>query len=233
MKIIKYLLWLFFPSRCACCNRLLKRDEQICAECNAGIERIKKICTVCGCEKDACECHQRVFRFSGAVAPFNYGRYSKAAVYNYKFHNNIEIADFLADNMAESVRHSFGDIVFDAVTSVPMHPLKRFKNGYNQSEVLSKKIASRLSLPYSNCLKKVKKNNTQHRLPLKERAGNVKGAFTAENISAKTVLLVDDIKTTGATLDECTKELLFAGAEKVYCVTAISNNYKKQQLKND
>ncbi len=230
MRIIKYLLWLFFPSRCACCNRLIKRNMQLCSECFDKLERIGKICTVCGCEKTSCECKRRVFHFAGAVAPFSHGEYSKEVVYNFKFRNNIEIANFLCSNMANSVNEHFGNIKFQCITNVPMHPLKRFIKGYDHSRVLAKRLSRALDIPYINCLHKIKLNTAQHKTPYKQRFGNVKNILRCDKISAQNVLLVDDIKTTGATLDESARQLLFAGAEKVYCVTAISNNYKKSTV---
>ncbi len=229
-RLVKYFLWLLFPSRCVCCNRLLKRNEQICAECESKLEYTKKPCNICGCEKKACVCKHRAFHFTGAASPFSRGEYSKEIVNNFKFRGNIAVAEFLSENMAASVIERFPNVSFDFVTSVPMHPLKRFANGFNQSEVLARKIAAILNIPYKACLHKIKRNKTQHKAPFKERFNNVKNVFSCDKITAENVLLVDDVKTTGATLDECSRQLLFGGAHNVYCITAISNNYKKQTV---
>lgn len=224
MKIINYLFWLLFPNRCPCCNKLIAREEKICVDCNKKIERIKSLCVICGCEKNECECDKRVFRFRKAAAPFKYGEYSKLAVYNFKFNGNIEIAEFLSDNMYNSICKYFTDIKFDCVECVPMHFFKKITNGYNQSEILAKKLARKLNVPYTKNLVKIKNNNAQHKTKREKRVLNVKDVFYCKTFSAKNVLLVDDIKTTGATLNECAKQLMLAGAENVYCITAISNS---------
>ncbi len=234
--IIKYILWLIFPKRCAVCSKIIEREKHLCAECAENIERIDKICTVCASEKKNCVCKRRVFHFAGATSVFNHGDYSKQAVNNYKFRGNSEIAEFLSEEMYNRIKKDFADIKFDLVTSVPMHPYKKFTNGFNHSEKIAVLISQKLGIPYKNVLKKVKLTKSQHESSYKERRENVKGMYRAEKFSAKRVLLIDDIRTTGATLDECARELMFAGAHKVYCATAISNNYRKtnknQQLKN-
>ena len=229
-SIVKYLLWLIFPRRCAVCSKIISRNEYLCSECRENIEHIDKVCTVCGSEKKECICKRRVFHFAGATAVFNHGDYSKQTVNNLKFRGNGEIAEFLSKEMASRVRENFGDISFDIVVSVPMHPFKKFLKGFNHSERLAVLIAKDMGLSYKNPLKKIKLGKTQHRSSFKERRENVKGMFSCEKIKAHNVLLVDDIRTTGATLDECARELLFAGAHKVYCVTAIVNNYKKSTV---
>ena len=79
-----------------------------------------------------------------------------------------------------------------------------------------------LDLLFGKSLIKVKENQVQHNLFLNERFGNVKDAYRAtDKIKGQTVLLLDDIKTTGATLNECAKELKFSGAKKVYCIAAL------------
>lgn len=231
MNIIKYILWLLFPARCASCNTLIKRDEQLCESCNALIERVKRVCVACGNDTRGCECKLRTFHFAGAAAPFYHGDISKQTVNNLKFRGNIEVADFLSEEMLKSVNSVFSGIRFDAVLCVPMRGSKRFALGFNQSEVLARKLAKGLNVPYKNNLKKIKANAAQHSMSFKDRMQNVKGVYSCKPLSAQNVLLVDDIKTTGATLDECARQIMFAGAQNVYCITAISNFYKKQQLK--
>ncbi len=220
---------MIFPKRCAVCSKLIEKDKHLCKDCKENIERIHKICTVCASEKKLCMCKRRVFHFAGATSVFNHGDYSKQAVNNFKFRGNGEIAQFLSEEMYKNVNDHFGDIEFDLVVSVPMNPLKKFVKGFNHSEKLAVLIAKKLEVPYKDVLKKIKNTKSQHKSSYKERRENVKGMFISDKINAKNVLLVDDIRTTGATLDECARVLMFAGAHRVYCVTAISNNYR---LKN-
>lgn len=226
-KFIKYIIWLIFPQRCAVCNTLIHKGEHLCSNCEVNIERIKKVCTACGNDKKFCDCKRMVFHFRGLTAVFNHGDYSKQAINFFKFRGNSEIADFLSEEMLLNIKENFSDIKFDYVVPVPMHPFKRFLNGFNHSELLAKKIAYGLGVKYSSPLRKLKYGITQHRSSYKARKENVKGLYLCEPIRAKNVLLIDDIKTTGATLDECSRQLMFAGAQNVYCAVAVSNNFRK------
>lgn len=233
MGFIKYLLWLLFPKRCASCGEIIKRKEVLCAECTDKIEWLKKPCLTCGCDKKHCECFRHTYHFRAAVAPFNYGDYSLSAILNFKRNDNLENADFFVEHMAKAVSEYYSGIKFDYVVCMPMHPLKKFRKGYNHSEVIAKKISKIIGVPFYDCLRKIKMGKSQHSTEYKERFSNVRGAYSSIKIKANNILLVDDIKTTGASLDECARQLMFAGAHNVYCVTALSNHGKtrKEQLK--
>lgn len=217
-------MWLIFPARCSVCGKVLNFGEYICEECNLKIERIDKICTACGNDKNLCTCKRQVFRFNSCIGAFNYGDNAMSAVKRFKFGNNLYIAEFLADEMSDKFQKHYNNIRFDAVTAVPMHPLKKFAKGYNQSEVIARKLCKNINLPYIKLLSKIRFNKTQHKQDRHLRFENIKGVFSAKlPYNIETVLLVDDIKSTGATLDECTRELMFAGVKQVYCITAILN----------
>ncbi len=222
-KLVDYLLWLLFPKRCAICNKLLKRTEHLCAECEEKIERIDKVCNICGNDKRCCVCKWQVFHFRGATAVFNRGEFSKEVINFYKFRGNSEIANFLSPIMANAVKESFSDVNFDYITCVPMHPIKKFIKGFNHSELLARKISKELNIPFLNVLSKTNYKISQHTSSFEERRENVKNLYVSKEILCENILLVDDIKTTGATLDECSRQLMFAGAENVYCVTALGN----------
>lgn len=222
-KLIDYILWLLFPQRCAVCNKLLKREEHLCGECEVKLEWIDEVCKLCGNDKKGCICKWNVFHFRGATAVFNRGDFSKEIINFYKFRGNSEIANFLSPLMADAVRKSFGDIKFDFITCVPMHPIKKFIIGFNHSELLAKKISRELNVPYVKVLSKTNNKISQHKSSFKERRENVKNLFSSSEVMCENILLVDDIKTSGATLDECARQLMFAGAENVYCVTALAN----------
>lgn len=116
-----------------------------------------------------------------------------------------------------------------------MHKSRKRVRGFNQSEVLAERIAKILSLPIINALSCVKSAHSQHKIKdYKERFKNVKGIYKANGaFDGKTLLLVDDIMTTGATLNECAAVLLRAGADKIYCVTALrTDKNDKKKLKD-
>ena len=227
----------FFPMTCAACGEVTKDGEPLCDYCREMLKPINPIkrCILCGCEKPDCECKYRVFRFDGLIAPFENKDTAKLGVYSFKFGKRMSNADYFAEQMAFCVKNEYRDIGFDAVTFVPMHRSRFLKRGFNQSRVLAEKIAEILGLPLEDTLVCLKNGKRQHDLFGKERYENVKGRYKAKaGVKGKMLLLADDIKTTGATLDECAKQLYLSGADGVYCVTALisvrdKNNAGKKQ----
>ena len=214
----------FFPMTCAACGEVTEGGEPLCAYCREMMKSFNPLnrCICCGNEKPDCECKHRVFHFDGLIAPFENRETAKLGVYSFKFGRKMSNADYFAKQMAFCVKNEYRDIHFDAVTFVPMHRFRLLKRGFNQSRVLAEEIAETLGIPFEDTLVCLKNGKRQHDLFGKERFQNVKGRYKANiNESGKTLLLVDDIKTTGATLDECAKQLYLGGADGVYCVTAL------------
>ena len=225
MKVFKVILSALFPQKCVSCGRIVESEEYLCDYCYEMIEHvdITKVCERCGVKKSACQCQSRVFHFAGCAAPFENDGVAQAVVYRYKFARATRCGRFLAEEMAKTVRTVYRDIEFDGIAYVPMHPRKQLKRGFNQSEELAKQLSKLFDLRLYDRLLWCKYRKTlQHDMNFKERFNNVKGMYRCNyKVTGKTILLVDDIKTTGATLDECSKQLLFAGAKRVYCVTSL------------
>lgn len=227
----------FFPITCAACGEVTEGGEPLCDFCREMLKPFNPIkrCIRCGNEESDCECKYRVFHFDGLIAPFENKDTARLGVYSFKFCRKMSNADYFAKQMALCVKNEYRDIRFDAVTFVPMHKYRFLKRGFNQSRVLAEKIAEALALPLEDTLAVLKAGKRQHDLFGKERVQNVKGRYKAKGIlRGKTLLLVDDIKTTGATLDECAKQLYYRGADGVYCVTSLisvrdKNNAGKKQ----
>lgn len=220
----------FFPKTCAACGEITENGEPLCDYCREMLVRFNPIkrCIRCGTQRPDCDCRYRVFHFDGLIAPFENRDSAKLGVYAFKFRRKMSNADYFAEQMALCVKNEYRDISFDAVTFVPMHRLRFLKRGFNQSRVLAEKTADILCLPLEDTLICLKSGKKQHDLFGKDRLENVKGRYSAKlSAKGKTLLLVDDIKTTGATLDECAKQLFLAGADKVYCVTALISTRSK------
>ncbi len=194
----------------------------LCDRCEESIERITDRCLGCGNPRAGCTCSKHNFSLFLA-SPFLYENKLREAIHRFKFGGETDLVKFFAKETAECVAKEFGDVKFDVVTCVPQTKRKCRQRGYNQSALLAKEIAKQLKLPYDELLLiKTRETADQHNLKGKERIKNLKDAFAAENpdsVSNKAILLVDDIKTTGATLNECRKVLLKAGASAVYCAT--------------
>ncbi len=232
MRVFKVIANSLFPNKCISCGEVIENNEFLCDYCYELIEHIDllKICKRCGRNKKDCECKYRVFHFNGCVSPFENKGISQTAMYKFKFSKNIKSSNFFGFEMAKAVETVFDDINFDYITFVPMHFLKKLKRGFNQSEILANKLSKILKVPLRNDLLNVKFSfRSQHDLDFKQRYANVKNLYTYKRkIAGKTILLVDDIKTSGASLDACAKQLILAGADNVYCVTGLITKRKEK-----
>ena len=224
--MFKHIVNCIYPTKCISCNEFTKKVFYICDECLPKFELLNmKTCKKCGLPKEKCECNKFYYHFDGVVSPFLNASVAKKSMYNFKFHAFLDAAEFFAKYMAQFVEKRFENIDFDVVVAVPMTTKSLLRRGYNQAEILAKLVSKNLKLKhYNKALKKIKETDVQHSLNMENRWSNLRNAYKVKNknyFKEKTVLLVDDIKTTGATLDECTRMLKLAGAEKVYCVTGL------------
>ena len=202
----------------------------ICIDCNRKIKRISQpSCYRCGkaLEEDTREfchdCDNKEFYFERAVSGFMYSDEIKASMYAFKYNNRREYADFYADAI---LRESEGVICkwnVDVIIPVPLHPKRLRKRGYNQAEVLARAVSERIKVPVdAGILKRVVNTVPLKELNDKERLNNLKNAFqiAKETLQYKKVILIDDIYTTGTTVNECARVLKEAGATFVYVITA-------------
>lgn len=231
MQVFKAIMDAIFPQKCIACGSIIGNDDFLCEYCYEKIERVDfaKICRKCGLPKKQCECKNRVFHFDSVIAPFSSGDVAKAAMYRFKFKKVASYSKFFAQEMAKTVKMFYCDVKFDGIVFVPMHTLKHLKRGFNQSEQLAKRLSKILDIPlYSGVLTVKYTHRRQHSMTVKERFNNVKGMYGYKcKLNGKNILLVDDIKTTGATVDECARQLLLAGANEVYCITGLITEHKK------
>ncbi len=220
----KTVPWLLFTNHCPYCNGLMGKDRTLCDDCKKNLPVIgDERCKYCGAEKSRCTCKKHRKGFESVVAPFYYENGIKSAIYNLKFSGKEFVARNLAQKMAEVVDKEYKGVNFDFICYVPFTVSQQIKRRYNQSELLTMNLSEKLNIPVENALVKHFDTNAQHKMSYKERAGNVFGIYdVAEdvNVKGKTILIVDDVKTSGATLDECSWILRIRGAEKVYCVVS-------------
>ena len=234
--LFKTALAAFYPKTCAACGELIGEKEWLCPFCREMIERCDpaKRCNRCGLPKKDCVCKSRLFRFDGCVAPFINEGTARNAMARFKFRGCRGSSRYFAGQMALCVRSAYREIRFDAVCFVPMDPRKEYLRGQNPARLLATELAGLLRLPVDRdalvCTRYTKR--AQHDLGFKERQNNVKGLYRCpKEVDGKVFLLVDDIKTSGYTLDACAAELIAAGAEAVFCVTALITYPKKKEKK--
>lgn len=232
-EFLDILKTVFYPNRCAGCGKVIPFGGYWCENCENDISVIlQPICSKCGNELEKCDCkNEHVFSWDAVVAPFYYEGSVRSAIHRFKFRNHPKLSFMFANAMSESVKSMEDVEKIDVIACVPMVEKKKKERGYNQSELLAKDISGILNIPFSSSLLiKVRDTKTQHSLSGQQRAGNVFGAYAVSNdipVKGKTILLCDDIKTTGATLSECCKILKLAGAREVYCVCAAITNKEK------
>ncbi len=201
---------LLFPPRCIICRKITGHGISVCADCAHTLP------LATGHEKQTGDF------FDACFAPLFYQEPLRASFLRYKFGGKTYYAGHYAKWMVDCIRRNREE-TFDCVTWVPLSRRRRLRRGYDQAELLAGEIALQLGIPLRSTLKKA------HRTPLSAmkgeralRAAHILGAYTLKKgagLQGQHVLLVDDVTTSGATLSECARMLLLAGAERVTCLT--------------
>lgn len=222
-NVAEDILCLFFPDRCLCCGKVVGFKEKYCADCRESLPRIKPpLCLYCGASVEDCRCEHKRSHYERCIAPFYYDGGIREGLKSLKFYGKSARADGLAEEMAAFACEVYGENQFDLAVCVPMTRKQLKQRSYNQSALLAEKTARLLGVPFSRRgLIKIFDNNPQHSLPSGKRGGNVAGVFECGDgaaVRGRHILLIDDIKTTGATLNECAKMLILAGAKSVSCL---------------
>ncbi len=168
----------------------------------------------------SCRRCRKDLAFDKARGAFVYEGVAKDLISLYKYSSYTKIARFLANYMTGRL-DDFGQI--DFITYIPLHPLKKRIRGFSQTEKLARELSKLTGIPVKKTLERVKNTRSQTSLNLELRRENVKNAFEVfdpQNWKGETVILVDDVMTTGFTLSEAAKILKKAGVRKVYCLVA-------------
>lgn len=212
-------------------------QEHLCLRCrDCAPYVLPPVCPQCGRNEDDCTCGGKRHHFERCVMPFYYEGVAKKAIGTLKNQGYDTVVKGLSLEMAEIIRREYGGIPFDLVTPVPLHTRKLRERGFNQSALLAKTLAKITDISYVDGLYKLYDTPAQKELPLEGRKANLLGAFHVDeqcDVSGRTVLLVDDLLTTGSTLDECAKMLKIAGAKQVYAITAAAALLKKSTDPDD
>ena len=215
-KIKRRIRRIFLPERCESCNRLIPFNERECIHCNSIQYLIPEEFCI-HCNRRSCICNEEVHRLELSV-PFIYSGGIKHYIHRYKFAKEKIFADFFAESIYKALLNDSVDLDFDYVTFIPSSEGKR--HGFNHSELIAERLARRLYCDCTPLLYRSRKTRKQHYLSYGERITNIKNAFSfngAVSLKGKSVLVCDDIKTTGSTLLAAEKALLEGGAKRVYC----------------
>ena len=209
MKLISYLLDLFFPRKCVFCRRLIERkDESICPKCKKELPYTENGGILKG----------NFFTF--CVSPLYYENSVREALLRYKFYQLTVYAEPFGKLISECVAE-YIDAQVDIISWVPLSKKRLRSRGYDQARLLAETVSCELGIPCVPVLRKKKDTAPQSRTGSAEkRKKNISGAYEVIDknlIDGKTILLIDDIVTTGSTLAECARTLGRGGADKVYC----------------
>ena len=228
---------IFFPAPCWICDDPLTSASliPICDLCLGEMQRIEGLqCEGCGrpfaspvvseaIEKLCFVCRRGSYHFERARS---YGFYNDAlsgAILLLKYESLTRLGAWFADRLVPIVRREYRSMDFDAVVPVPLHPSRQRERGYNQAELIARPLAKRLGIKMATyLLVRTRPRPPKSILTLKERWESVRGAYetrTGAKVDKLRILLVDDVFTTGATLDACAKALREAGAASVHGVT--------------
>lgn len=211
---------LFYPTRCAVCES--RSSDVLCCGCHDELPIISgERCDRCGLptvfDTPVCEgCKGVDYGFDTAVAPVSYGGVGKQLVRALKYDGDFAVARRV---MVPLMVGSLVERRYERVVAVPMHPSRRRMRGFNQAEVLAQEVAGFIGVEVSGGFEVLRRVRDQVELSAVERRRNVHGAFRFGGRIKGTVLLVDDVFTTGATMSECASELIRAGAGEVHAVS--------------
>ncbi len=234
-RIFPWLLNLIFPPVCPICKTLLSgkgKNSIICADCHKAIRPVGPpccprcglpyhsgdekghLCAPCLKERRYFEVHRTCALYEGAL---------KEAIHRFKYGGVFPLVKVFGDLLHPAFQNLARDYPADLLVPVPLHIRRLRDRGFNQALLLVKDLSKRTGIPYAErALKKIKDTPFQITLKKRERRKNLTRAFQVkdrEAIKGKAVMLVDDVYTTGTTVNECSRVLRMAGAERVAVLT--------------
>jgi len=241
------VLDLFYPPHCAVCSTPFTEGERafLCADCEGKIERIDQS-HVCRCGLplpevlDLCpQCATESERAFEQIRSFGWyeeredpDHVLSTLIKIFKYSGERALAPLLAQYLDEAGRSLRPQI--EQITFVPMRPKAERERGFNQAALLARELGKLWGIPVVRALEKIKDTKQQVGLSRKERRENVQGAFRlAKFTPCASILIVDDVYTTGATLNECAQALQESGLDRVYGLTVARRTQKNIECAED
>jgi ComF family protein len=230
---MKRFLDMLYPRNCIGCGVAAPEPfHYICWDCWSDCSHVEApFCKVCGdpvagsVDHDfTCfSCSAERPAFEGARSAARYDGVVGEALRQLKYEKGLWLAPDMAELLMRCMKAEYSDKKFDLVIPVPLHHVRRRERGYNQSAVLAAELGRKMgcrSVP--GMLRRIRATTTQTNLTAPRRLSNVKNAFEsrrAKGLAGRCVLLVDDVMTTGATVNACAKALIKGGARSVHVLT--------------
>lgn len=223
---------LLYPPHCAICSRATTGNEHLCASCRKEVRLISApFCQTCSAPfsgriegKFVCSnCRDRRFAFTCAVSCCKSSDVVRELVHQFKYRDRVYLRNTLVDWLAQTLDDPrLQTPPCDRLVPVPLHPTRQRERGFNQSLLLAEELGTRRGIPVANCLRRIRYTESQTHFDRDARMENLRGAFQMRqhsDVRNLHLLLIDDILTTGSTVDECARVLLDAGAASVRVAT--------------
>jgi len=207
MKRYHFIMELLFPEKCVLCGKLLEKEEM-------------DLCRTCRMETPRFVNGKSHIQFLDSfTAVWYYEKSVRKSLLRYKFHGARSHAKSYGKLLAMTLLEE--EVMFDVLTWVPVSPLRKYRRGYDQVELIAKSVGKELGIQPVLLLRKIRHNRPQSGISdYAVRKANVLGAYRLKNgvqVSGRRILLLDDILTTGATAGEAARVLKTAGAKEVHC----------------
>lgn len=225
-------LGLLYPRTCPICQKKLQFNKYLsCPKCEAKLGIIKEPrCMKCGKEVEdenieyCFDCTKNNHIYDYGYSLFKYSDDIRKSIYRFKYLGKKEYGDFYGKMLAKNLKKEIIAMGCDVIVPVPLHKKKEIKRGYNQAEIIAKKLGIELGIKVDNkLLLRVINTSPQKEIDRKHRKKNVENAFKINKnvVNYKGIVLVDDIYTTGSTIDACAATLKAAGVKRV-CYISLS-----------
>ncbi len=228
MKLWNILLELIFPRRCPVCDRVQPLGDRICPTCAEQLRGINSpYCCKCGkpiedTRAEYCtDCTEYSHEYKQGRALYEY-RTIRRSLYRFKYKGRQEYAEVYGELLAVHMEEIVRRWKPDALIPVPLHRTKKRSRGYNQAELLAVTMGKHLNIPVdTKIIRRIKKTIPQKRLNRQMRQNNLKKAFKIDrnDVKLSTIIIIDDIYTTGSTVDAVAAVLREAGIENIYFIT--------------
>lgn len=230
------LLDIFFPPRCPVCDGIADKENPICPGCRKRVVWIKEpVCKKCGKplenerEEYCLDCNCKTHVFIQGKALWVYEKDAKQSLYRFKYQNRREYAAVYAFETAEKYGNWMKRMGIRVILPVPLHKKKYRRRGYNQAQLYAKELSRLTQIPLAaDHIVRVKNTKPQKELNDIQRKNNLQKAFKIEKsiVQSDYILIVDDIYTTGSTIDSVALVLQQNGAEHIYfCCVSIGKGY--------
>jgi ComF family protein len=223
MKRLNGLFDFFIPRQCPGCNKkLLSNETAICKDCLASIKIAEDDRLRTEFERNFSS--TKIISGFSSLFVFEKDKPIQSYIHSIKYNKRFLNAQFFGELIAQKLNAQISSWNVDYLVPVPLHQLRKTERGFNQSKYIANGISKKTNIKVrNNILRRVKYTETQTNLTLTEREQNIAEAFKVRyqnTVRNKSFLIVDDVITTGATIRECGKVLLDAGANKIYACSA-------------